>query len=303
MSDAKRLEFRTTIAAPVERVWDEMLGDESYCEWTAAFHEGSYFEGSWVQGEGIRFLSPSGDGMIAEIAENLRHERISIRHLGYVMNGVEDTESEAVRAWAPAYENYIFRPVAGGTELIIEQDVSGEFEQMMQESWPKALERLKALCEADGPPSLYEWAGGAMAIQAWIEDFYGVVREDPELAPVFEHMDGRHPTFVAQFIAEVLGGPDAYTRERGGHPNMIRAHLERHLTQRQRARWARLLFESADRVGLPDDPEFRSALAAYVEWGSRLAVINSQPGTSVNADGPMPTWGWGEVGGPWIEPD
>ena len=56
---------------------------------------------------------------------------------------------------------------------------------------------------------------------------------------------------------------------------------------------------SADAVGLPDDPEFRSALVAYLEWGTRLAVINSQPGAEVVADAPMPKWGWGVPGGPY----
>ncbi len=53
-------------------------------------------------------------------------------------------------------------------------------------------------------------------------------------------------------------------------------------------------------AGIPDDPEFRSALVAYLEWGSRLAVINSEPGVDVEEDQPMPKWGWGEVGGPYI---
>jgi hemoglobin len=52
-------------------------------------------------------------------------------------------------------------------------------------------------------------------------------------------------------------------------------------------------------LGLPDDPEFRSALVGYLEWGSRLAVINSQPGAQVDQEAPMPKWGWGEVKGPY----
>jgi hypothetical protein len=52
-------------------------------------------------------------------------------------------------------------------------------------------------------------------------------------------------------------------------------------------------------VGLPDDPEFRSALVSDIEWGSRLVVINSQPGEAVESSEPMPRWGWGEVGGPY----
>jgi hemoglobin len=54
----------------------------------------------------------------------------------------------------------------------------------------------------------------------------------------------------------------------------------------------------ADDAGLPDDPEFRSAVLAYVEWGSRLALLNSQPGAEVVEQAPVPRWGWG-VAPPW----
>ena len=54
-------------------------------------------------------------------------------------------------------------------------------------------------------------------------------------------------------------------------------------------------------VGIPDDPEFRSALVAYLEWGSRLAVLNSQPGAEAVSDAPMPKWSWGVPGGPYQE--
>lgn len=150
MSHITRLQFSTTIKAPVARVWDVMLGADTYPQWTSVFAEGSSYEGSWNQGSRIRFLAPSGDGMVAEIAENKRHEFLSIRHLGFVANGVEDTESEAVRAWAPAFENYTFRSVPDGTELIVDQDVTSDFEQFMKDTWPRALESLKRLCEHSG---------------------------------------------------------------------------------------------------------------------------------------------------------
>ena len=152
--------------------------------------------------------------------------------------------------------------------------------------------------DAKSPPTLYEWAGGMEALTRWTTEFYRRVRLDELLQPVFAHMKGEHPIFVAQFLAEVLGGPDTYSRERGGHPHMIRAHLDRHLTPEQRTRWFALLFEAADAVGIPDDPEFRSAIVAYTEWGSRLAVINSQPGAAVDPNAQMPRWGWGVPGGP-----
>ena len=80
---------------------------------------------------------------------------------------------------------------------------------------------------------------------------------------------------------------------------MIERHLNRHLTQEQRHRWVSLLLETADELSMPEDPEFRSALVGYLEWGSRLAVINSQPGATVDHNAPMPKWGWGEVKGPY----
>ena len=148
-------------------------------------------------------------------------------------------------------------------------------------------------------PTLYEWAGGMPALERLTNHFYGRVRQDEILSPVFAQMHGEHPRFVAQFLAEVLGGPTAYSAERGGHPHMISRHLNRQLTETQRKRWMILLLESADAVGLPDDPEFRSALVSYIEWGSRLAVINSKAGDTVESNAPMPRWGWGEVGGPY----
>lgn len=82
---------------------------------------------------------------------------------------------------------------------------------------------------------------------------------------------------------------------------MIHHHLGKHLTESQRRRWVTLIQEAADEVGMPDNPEFRSALVGYLEWGSRLAVINSNTNTIGEAiDAPMPKWGWGETGGPYV---
>ena len=147
MPALKRLQWSVDVAAPVSRVYQMLVGPESYRQWTSAFGEGLYFEGSWRQGERIRFLSPEGHGVVSEIAENRPNEFISIRHLGYIDDdGVEDTSSEAIRAWAPAYENYSFTATPQGTRLTVEQDITDEFEGM-PDAWPGALETLKALCE------------------------------------------------------------------------------------------------------------------------------------------------------------
>ena len=154
----------------------------------------------------------------------------------------------------------------------------------------------------DPVPTLYDWCGGIDALVGLTTRFYERVHDDSILAPIFAHMDAEHPRHVAAFLAEVLGGPAEYSAMHGGHPHMIRQHLNRHLSQAQRRAWVALLLDTADELGLPDDPEFRSALVGYLEWGSRLAVLNSQDGAEAEQDAPMPRWGWGEVKGPYQPP-
>ena len=149
-------------------------------------------------------------------------------------------------------------------------------------------------------PTLYDWIGGIEPLRRLTAEFYARIPDDPVLAPVFAHMAADHPEHVALFLAEVLGGPALYSREHGGHPEMVRHHLGRHLSEVMRRRWIGLLLDTYTDLGLPADPEFASALVGYLEWGSRLAVINSAPGASVSDQAPMPKWGWGETGGPYI---
>jgi len=142
--------------------------------------------------------------------------------------------------------------------------------------------------------------GGMPALTRLLETFYAKVPSDPLLAPVFAGMSPKHVEHVAAFLGEVLGGPTTYTESFGGHGNMLRRHVGRGITEQQRARFMHLLLESADEIGIANDPEFRSAFVAYLEWGTRLAVVNSQPEAKVGFDAPMPKWGWGETKGPYI---
>ena len=151
-------------------------------------------------------------------------------------------------------------------------------------------------------PTLYEWAGGSEALNRLTAAFYGKVLRDPLLEPIFRSMSGDHPAHVAAFLGEVFGGPKLYSEQFGGHASMIQHHLKRHLTEAQRKQWIALLLETADETGLHDDPEFRSAFVAYIEWGTRLARLNSQDGANPELNEPMPQWGWGVPGGPYVPP-
>ena len=143
----KTLHFSVTINAPKEKVWTAMLDRESYEVWTAEFAAGSTYEGSWEKGEKIKFLSPEGEGMTAVIAEHKPFEFISIKHLGYIKDGIEDTESPEIKAWAPLFENYTFSENNGISEVKVDIDTTPEFEDDMVQMWPKALAKLKMVCE------------------------------------------------------------------------------------------------------------------------------------------------------------
>jgi hemoglobin len=153
-------------------------------------------------------------------------------------------------------------------------------------------------------PTLAAWAGGPDLLAKLTDRFYQRVVSDPILAPVFSGMDPAHAAHVAAFVAEVLGGPKAYSAAGGSHAKMITRHLGRHLSETQRRAWIALLLDTADEVGLPDDPEFRASFVGYLEWGSRLAVMNSAEGVVAPTDDPpMPEWSWASPGGPYRPKD
>ena len=149
---------------------------------------------------------------------------------------------------------------------------------------------------ADDTPSLYEWAGGEPALRRLIDAFYDRAEQDELISPYFPGgVSESHRDHVAAWWAEVFGGPGRYTEELGGYERMVSRHRDLGITSEARHRFVSLMSLAADDARLPSDPEFRSALLAYVEWGTRLAFENSQPGAEPPAHAPVPRWGWGEA--------
>jgi CDGSH-type Zn-finger protein len=148
-------------------------------------------------------------------------------------------------------------------------------------------------------PTIFEWAGGLPALTRMTRIFYEkYVPQDPLLAPLFANMSPDHPDRVAQWLGEVFAGPHEYSERYGGYQRMLSQHIGKGLTEEKRARWVQLLLRSAQEAGLPADPEFRSAFNSYIEWGSRLALENSQPGAKPPQQMPMPHWDWHTAAGP-----
>jgi hemoglobin len=156
---------------------------------------------------------------------------------------------------------------------------------------------------ADEAPTIYDWAGGRDAFLRWLNRFYDLVEQEaPEIAAMFGgKVSEAHRTHVTDWWSEVMGGPAVYSERRGGYEHMLARHHDLGITPDQRLVFVTLLSRAADDVGLPDDPEFRAAVMGYAEWGTRLALHNSQPGAQVVAQAPVPRWGWG-VAPPYSPP-
>lgn len=144
----EKLRFSTSINAPKEKVWNVLWDENSYRKWTSAFMEGSHaVTDNWKEGTKVLFLDPKGRGMVSMVAVNKPNEFMSFKHLGEVLNGIEDTTSERVKAWAGAEENYTLKEAGNKTELHIDMDITEEFKDMFINIWPKALENVKQLAE------------------------------------------------------------------------------------------------------------------------------------------------------------
>jgi uncharacterized protein YndB with AHSA1/START domain len=140
------LNFSISIHAPKEKIWKVLWDDSSYREWTSVFGEGSHAEtDNWKEGSKVLFLGADGGGMVSEVKANKPNEFMSFKHLGMMKDGVEDTDSDEVKVWAGAMENYWLSESGGKTELKVEMDTASDFKDFFMKTWPQALEKVKTL--------------------------------------------------------------------------------------------------------------------------------------------------------------
>ena len=144
-------QFSSTINAPVQKVWDNMISDAWYRKRTQPFNPaGSWFEGTREKGTQMKFLWPHPEHpeqigwMMAEIAENKLFEYISIRHYAEISNWEIRTDSER----SNAFENYSFSEKDGVTTLTVDIDMTEPMVEYMEAAWPEAIAVLKDLCES-----------------------------------------------------------------------------------------------------------------------------------------------------------
>ncbi len=147
MKNMEKINFSIDINAPKEKVWKTLWDDATYRQWTSVFAEGSHAKTDWKEGSKVLFLDGKGSGMVSKIETIHPNEFMSFQHLGEVKEGIEDTESEKVKAWAGAHENYTLKEMNGNTELQVDMDMNEEYKDMFMKMFPKALEQVKQLSE------------------------------------------------------------------------------------------------------------------------------------------------------------
>ena len=150
----KKLQFRVSINAPVTKVYGFMLGINSkstYEQWTSLFNPTSTYEGSWEKGSKILFIGVDENGekggMVSKIVENITNQFVSIQHYGLLKADKEITEGPEVEKWANGFENYTFEENNGITTVTVDLDTIEDFLDYMNQTYPKALDKLKELCE------------------------------------------------------------------------------------------------------------------------------------------------------------
>lgn len=143
----ERHQFKTTIDAPRERVWETLWGEQTYPQWTSPFSEGSQVKTDWKKGSRVLFLDGNGEGMVSRIIDNVPNEFMAFEHLGFVKDGKEDLQTAKEKGWSGSVENYTLKTVNGKTEVTIDQDIESEHKDMFLDIWPKALEKLKNIAE------------------------------------------------------------------------------------------------------------------------------------------------------------
>jgi hemoglobin len=142
-------------------------------------------------------------------------------------------------------------------------------------------------------PTLYEHAGGEEALHRLEQVFYDSVLRDPLLQPLFGAGQPQHVDHLTMFTAESFGGPDRFTRELG-FAHLIAVHRGLAISEEQRERFVELYMAALDAAGLPDDEPFRRAVREHVEFGSRVAMQNSNAKTDadLNPLREVPRWTW-----------
>ena len=142
-------------------------------------------------------------------------------------------------------------------------------------------------------PSIYEVAGGEAAFLALATAHHERCLADPVLNHAFSHpWHTQHVERLAAYWAEVLGGPPTFSSSCSDHSGMLGIHANQGAESDMGDRFLACFVAAFDDARLPDDPELRAALRAYMEWAVGEVMGYSPRDATVPAGLAMPRWSW-----------
>lgn len=144
----KQLVFTLEVLASREKLWECLWEKTAYSTWTAAFCEGSYYEGTLEQGSKVHLLTPNGDGMYSTIKKRIEYEELTFEHLGDLIHFEEIPTQETAATWTGALESYSLETNGDKTVLTVRVDVVESYIAFMERTFPNALANLKKIAEA-----------------------------------------------------------------------------------------------------------------------------------------------------------
>ncbi len=146
----KTLKYSIQINKPQELVFNKIIDKSVYADWAKAWGEGMTHEGEWKEGEHIAFFDNSRGGTKIIVKEFKPFEAIRAEHVAMVNPQAVEVElaDDMMKKWIGSLEEYYFHKNGDDQttlEVVVQTDEA--FKEMMDGTWPKALELFKGICE------------------------------------------------------------------------------------------------------------------------------------------------------------
>lgn len=142
-------------------------------------------------------------------------------------------------------------------------------------------------------PSIFDAAGGEPAFLALATAHHQRCLDDEVLNHPFSNPGNPdHIQRLAWYWAEVLGGPPRFSETCDGQTAMLAMHAHMGAVDDLGGLFAACFSQAIDDVDLPDDPELRAALRAYMAWATADVMTYDEPDAVVPDAAPMPRWDW-----------
>ncbi len=140
-----KLLFDIIINATKEKVWNILWQDKSFREWAGIIDPGTYMVGDLTAGKEVQFISAENGYGVTSLVENvIPNESLVLKHKADTQeSGKQERDDE----WTGGKESYSLVEKDRITTLTAEFDVPSQMIDYFNNTYPKALERVKELAE------------------------------------------------------------------------------------------------------------------------------------------------------------